>query len=429
MMDALGNAGSTYRKNVYRGFSEKQAPVSLSELHDFFDIALKFIDHSILANQRADKLYHSYNLMQVEEDGGISIGYLYEMLEGQVAVLTSDLLSAREAVEVLNALRKSAIYRPDQHSYLLYPDRNLPRFKAKNNIPVDVVKQSRLLRTMVEKEDRRLVEKDLSGNYHFNGDFRNQHDLEDALVKIEEDEYAEIIRREKNEILGVFEMIFDHKSFTGRSGTFFGYEGVGCIYWHMVSKLLLVVEENCWRSIENGEKKNLTEQLIEHYYDVRAGIGFNKTPDVYGAFPTDPYSHTPGNKGAQQPGMTGQVKEDILARFGELGVFVQAGRIIFRPQLINHSEFINEESAFTYYNLDGKSRELLVSKGSLAFTYCQVPIIYHKSNKEKIILNLLGQDPIEISGLEIPQEWSDQMMLRTGKIEYVEVFFTLPEII
>jgi hypothetical protein len=367
--------------------------------------------------------------MQVEEDGGISIGYLYEMLEGQVAVLTSDLLSAREAVEVLNALRKSAIYRPDQHSYLLYPDRNLPRFKAKNNIPGDVVKQSRLLRTMVEKEDRRLVEKDLSGNYHFNGDFRNQHDLEDALVKIEEDEYAEIIRREKNEILGVFEMIFDHKSFTGRSGTFFGYEGLGCIYWHMVSKLLLVVEENCWRSIENGEKKDLTEQLIEHYYDVRAGIGFNKTPDVYGAFPTDPYSHTPGNKGAQQPGMTGQVKEDILARFGELGVFVQAGRIIFRPQLINHSEFINEESAFTYYNLDGKSRELLVSKGSLAFTYCQVPIIYHKSNKEKIILNLLGQDPIEISGLEIPQEWSDQMMLRTGKIEYVEVFFTLPEII
>ena len=39
-------------------------------------------------------------------------------------------------------------------------------------------------------------------------------------------------------------------------------------------------------------------------------------PELYGAFPTDPYSHTPGGKGAQQPGMTGQVKEDLLAALG-----------------------------------------------------------------------------------------------------------------
>ncbi len=39
---------------------------------------------------------------------------------------------------------------------------------------------------------------------------------------------------------------------------------------------------------------------------------------MYGAIPTDPYSHTPGFAGAQQPGMTGPVKEDIC-RLGELG--------------------------------------------------------------------------------------------------------------
>ena len=32
----------------------------------------------------------------------------------------------------------------------------------------------------------------------------------------------------------------------------------------------------------------------------------------------DPYSHTPGGAGAKQPGMTGQVKEEVITRLGEL---------------------------------------------------------------------------------------------------------------
>ena len=41
-------------------------------------------------------------------------------------------------------------------------------------------------------------------------------------------------------------------------------------------------------------------------------MGFKKTesPAEYGAFPDDPYSHTPSFGGARQPGMTGQVKEE-----------------------------------------------------------------------------------------------------------------------
>ena len=53
--------------------------------------------------------------------------------------------------------------------------------------------------------------------------------------------------------------------------------------------------------------------MYDHYFEILAGIGAHKSPELYGAFPTDPYSHTPGGKGAQQPGMTGQVKEDLSA--------------------------------------------------------------------------------------------------------------------
>lgn len=32
----------------------------------------------------------------------------------------------------------------------------------------------------------------------------------------------------------------------------FGFEGLGCIYWHMVSKLLLAVEENFFAALQQG---------------------------------------------------------------------------------------------------------------------------------------------------------------------------------
>jgi hypothetical protein len=59
-------------------------------------------------------------------------------------------------------------------------------------------------------------------------------------------------------------------------------------------------------------------RLASQYRHVRAGLGFTRSAAAFGAFPTDPYSHTPAHAGRQQPGMTGQVKEEILTRFGEL---------------------------------------------------------------------------------------------------------------
>ena len=75
----------------------------------------------------SDGLYHAYNLMKVDGDG-IVIRRLYEMLEGQVAVLSSGALSAQDSVALLDALRNSRLYRADQNSYVLYPDRKLPGF-------------------------------------------------------------------------------------------------------------------------------------------------------------------------------------------------------------------------------------------------------------------------------------------------------------
>jgi hypothetical protein len=102
----------------------------------------------------------------------------------------------------------------------------------------------------------------------------------------------------------------------------------------MVSKLQLAVQEVCLAAVKKQESATVIGRLLEHYYEINAGIGVHKSPSLYGAFTTDPYSHTPAGRGAQQPGMTGQVKEDIISRFGELGVFVNLGKLYFYPCLL-----------------------------------------------------------------------------------------------
>ena len=68
------------------------------------------------------------------KDDKLSVSYLEEMLEGQVAVLSSKYLKSEDALKVLDGLKQSALFREDQYSYLLYPNKNLKGFLQRNNI-------------------------------------------------------------------------------------------------------------------------------------------------------------------------------------------------------------------------------------------------------------------------------------------------------
>ena len=418
IIDALGNTGSDYREKLYMdGFSGIKHIVSAKELVMFFDLSLKFIDQSILRNKRSDNLYHSYNLISFQSDG-VTIRHLYEMLEGQVAVLTSGLLEPREVNNVLDALKHSSMFREDQYSYMLYPDRQLPRFTEKNIIPPESVAKSRLLADLIRYEDRSILYKDMDGLIHFNHSFRNASYLKKALDLLNPE--LKITQTEKEYITDLYEKVFDHQSFTGRSGTFYGFEGLGCIYWHMVSKLMLAVYENYLLALKSDAGDDQLEKLIQHYYDVRAGLGLNKKPEVYGAFPTDAYSHTPGNGGAKQPGMTGQVKEDIISRFGELGVIVESGRISFNPGLLRRSEFLHFPDDFHYISSGNIESIIPLEIDSLAFTICKVPVIYHISSGNSI--RITTKDGIsEINGLSLDNVASAAIFNRTGYVRQLDI--------
>jgi len=265
-------------------------------------------------------------------------------------------------------MRRSDLYREDQRSYMLYPNRRRKTFLEMNNLPEEAKQLP-----VVQKYLGTILKQDCDGGIHFDARYRNANDLPDELKDL-------------------YEQIFHHHAFTGRSGTFYKYEGLGCIYWHMVSKLLLAVGEVIQRTPLTDPA---ISQLFVHYLNIREGIGAHKNPAEYGAFPFDPYSHTPSMAGVQQPGMTGQVKEDIISRWFELGVSVEDGQLTFAPRLILPSDFVD---------------------GELRFTYCGTHITYH--------LEIEGEpQPAYISEAKasLTKEQSAHVFARDGQINQLDI--------
>ncbi len=424
IMDALGEAASVYRADLYaNGLASERTTLNRAALAAFLDLAQRYIEQTLRANRRADGLYHAYNVLRLDDAQSAAVDSLYLMLEGQVAILSSGLLTPDEALALLTALRRSDLYRADQRSYMLYPNRKLPGFLQKNNVPAASVADSSLVQALAAAGDGRLLARDEAGVFHFNGRFRNAKDAARALDELaQEPAYANLVAAERAFILDLFEQTFHHAAFTGRSGTFFAYEGLGSIYWHMVAKLLLAVQECYQQAVAEAAGPTIIDGLAAAYDDVRAGLGFNKTAQEYGAFPTDPYSHTPWGRGAQQPGMTGQVKEEILTRWGELGVSLRGGRLHFAPTLLRDDEFIRESGSFSYIDAAGQPQSLPLPANSLAFTFCQTPIIYTQGDGEAQIEVGYGNGRSAILAgccLDIPT--SQHILERDGLVEYIRV--------
>lgn len=418
--DSLGETASNFRQQIYSSnFSGQKNEIQSDELIGFLKSVLEATDQSIKTNKREDGLYHSYNLINLN-DNSISIDRLPEMLEGQVAVLSSGFLNNHDSLNVLDSLKASELFWDDQYSYILYPNKKLPGFLEKNIIPEDRFKTSRLLSELVNDGNKQIVNQDKSGSYHFNSNFNNATTLKESLKNLPE-KYKDLLSMDMDLILDIYEDVFNHKAFTGRSGTFYGYEGLGSIYWHMVSKLLLASFEVTKNSLDHEMDSDLIGKLFDHYFEINEGIGANKSPELYGAFPTDPYSHTPRGRGVQQPGMTGQVKEDIISRMGELGLRVNEGLISFNFSMLRPSEFMEAPKPFKYVNLDHEITFIDLEPNSLAFTVCQVPIIYKIAEETSITVTNQDGSEIRYENNILDNKVSTSIFNRTNEIYKIEV--------
>jgi hypothetical protein len=185
----------------------------------------------------------------------------------------------------------------------------------------------------------------------------------------------------------------------------------------MVSKLMLAVQE----TIRRTRSEPSIRGLMERYADLCKGQSFNKTPAVYGAFPTDPYSHTPKGRGARQPGMTGMVKEEILIRQEELGFFIENGNLVFDFLLLDRNEFLADSKVFTYWSVDGQQQRMDLQAGSIAYSICQVPVILHASNETCIQVHLTDGSTQQIEGHVLDSVNSKHIFQRDGVVHHLNV--------
>ena len=407
-VDALGSAFETYRHRMRTEHAVQT--VSSESLLELLRNMESWLASTIRAGQREDGTYDGYNLVRFSEDQA-EVSRLPLMLEGQVAVLSSGVLDAESSAKLLEALFDSTLYRSDHNTFLLYPIKSIEDFLSKGQVDVQ---KSDLLQQLVEADNRQLVVKDHAGVVRFAPDLVNRRGVLDVLSQLsEEEDWSKLVDQDREQVVHLYESVFDHHAFTGRSGGMYGYEGIGCTYWHMVAKLLVAAGE----CVQDGQHApdDIQEQLRGLYHRVRDGLGFRRTPHQFGAYPIDAYSHTPGDRGAQQPGMTGQVKEELLTRRMELGIRFSSGEIHFKPSLMLDDEWPTQP----------RENQLLqreLSDGEVFFQLCGVPVLYATGSSASIKV-LTADGVTEISGSVLPREWSQRVFARDGSV--VELHITL----
>jgi len=379
----LGRAGERYRVAVYsrRVGGDARTTIARCELLSFIDVACAWLGATLAANRRDDGLWNAYNLLVVHADGGLGVRRLAPMLEGQVAVLGSGALSPDEALATLDALRASPLWRADLGTYLLYPDRALAPFCDHGALSEESLARLSNLDSLLNLSERApsddVLRRGPDGIVRFAPGLANAAALAARLDELATDSrLAGLVATNRQPLLTAYEETFDHAAFTGRSGSFFGYEGLGCVYWHMVSKLRLALAETIVGCEADPQASTeCVSALCAHYADVRRGLGVEAEPVVVGAVPTDPYSHTPAHGGARQPGMTGQVKEDILARWLELGIRVREGRLSF-------------------------VRSPLWKDPSGSFSYCGVPVTVRAASRGRTTIRVHFADGRAIDAVD-----------------------------
>ncbi|MFT5422539.1 MAG: hypothetical protein ACI89L_000304 [Phycisphaerales bacterium] len=432
-MEELGRAAQASRDRIAKDGLGRAGAYALADVVEFFRLTVRVCDHSIGGARRADGLYESYRVLHLDTPGGASVESLQPMLEGQVAVLSAGVLGGDETLGVLEALFASELYREDLGTFMLYPRVDRADFLDRNVIPEDAVRRSLLLRRLLREDDRRVVVRDDSGRARFGADLITRGHLRERLAELGGDPaWSELVAQDTGEALASYEQTFAHSRFTGRSGTMHKYEGLGSVYWHMVSKLLLATQESVFAAVDRGEDGRLVARLSAMYERVREGLGLHKTPGVFGAVPHEPYSHSPWRGGAQQPGMTGQVKEGFLARLGELGVRLINGEIRFVPVLFDRGELLAEPADWRVRGVT--DQRLRLEAGSIGFSVCGVPVVMKASGKpddkpsrdsvsDSVTVSVVLDNGavVGLAGASLGPGWTREVLGRTGRVARIQV--------
>ena len=401
----------SYRDQILREGPGASSSISKSDLLEFLKKSRKALEGLLRLNKRSDGFWNAYNILDIRHgESAMGINDLPLMLEGQVAILTSGMLKPEEALHLLEALPESDLKSARHPTYLLYPDRDLPRFLEGNRVSQEQLETVPALVEMVKAGDFRVLEKNPGEGFRFESAMTNGYELAEMIETV-----GGFSEEDRTKLDALYESVFHHQSFTGRSGSMFSYEGLGCIYWHMISKLMLAAQEVALQAIEDGVEDEMITRFLGAYFSVQHGLGFRQTPEQFGAFPAEPYSHSSSHAGAQQPGLTGQVKEGILCRLGELGVDFKDGCLSFEPRMLRAAEF---------RGLPGGPEHEALPEGMISFTYAQTPIRYrrvHDLTNVSAVVYLSDGSQLTAPEGRLDRETTLEIVSQSGAVSRIDV--------
>ena len=86
-------------------------------------------------------------------------------------------------------------------------------------------------------------------------------------------------------------------------------------------------------------------------------------------------------------------------------------------------EYLQKESLFHYIDIHNIHHQITLESGSLAFTFCQVPIVFHKGKKETVQLHYSSGQVITRQGCQLSLSESENLFMRNGEIAQIDVNF------
>ena len=110
----------------------------------------------------------------------------------------------------------------------------------------------------------------------------------------------------------------------------------------------------------------------------------------------------------------------MIVKWGELGVVVKDGRLSFMPRILRKSLFLKGAGQFDFFNVKGETVSLELSAKSLAFTFCQIPIVYTLGKSSMIEVHSGGKSH-SIEGESLDMAWTEKVFTRRDDIEQIHV--------
>ena len=96
----------------------------------------------------------------------------------------------------------------------------------------------------------------------------------------------------------------------------------------------------------------------------------------------------------------------------------------FRPTMLRGQEFLHEPASLEYFDVEGEARTLPLASSQLAFTYCQVPIVYHQKGTSGATVTLCDGRTLHFADNSLDAGMSSSLFSKAGDIERIDVTVT-----